>query len=942
MKRVSAPSRWVALCLLALAQAVSLNSCSDLEVKTVSSTVRTAEWCGSLSETATNHVVLLRVDEPPSYWGGRIGGVLLSVWPKLADESIPSDDIRIAATNYDLYVYESDEFGNPKSDIPVASANHWLYLREATGVLRASGYYLVRVTYSDAEGTPIVPFDFRAKAEFVPPEEWTPRHGVKALGLFRNLDSGAFPATDDPETAVMEADRDYVGLIESFDGLTISSRLFLPKAVTQPVPTVLQLSGLPGLRFSDLGITGQRKPSVFRALTLAERGYGTLSYTNRGVQASCGLRPAGWNTSSVPPFNTNYETPRGPRETGKPTGDPTCLRGWTHFFLERDYEGRDARHLLGVLVDYGIANPDRLAMGGQSLGGFQSLNAATELPWKTPLGGRTIQLAAALSFGGGSEAHYVVAPNGRASDEVDQTRSHDRPYGTYRGILGLPVFALGNDQGVRWNTLDPEETHSFVSGWEAFWQAGEPYDTSDVAGFTAERIAAAFRGKAAYHADAYFDALRAGTLPRKVPIFAAQGWTDHLVIPVQTLQLYRKLKAADPDYPIWMAFADIGHWPAQDPDNANDPNNNDVDPGNNRDYMQIRDHLLGLAIRFLDYYMLGTGDPPAARITSLEASYPTPFNPILPAIVSGNDWDETRAGVVKLKGDGSRTTISGPPKLAEEAPAAALPGMNGPIVQPAGTYLGLSEWSWPVGTGGYTLLGLPRVKLNYVLTGIDATVIAKLWDVDEFGNRTLVTRGLYRLSVAGGDPQGAPGNPAKMSFQLFGNHYKLREGHKVTLELSQTDVPYLRPNKLPSTIEFSNPKLTLPAVEFTNGEGGVPVLVTGTGTMASILAAGAQGTFDFDVRDGAPPKGKLVYRDEGTGDVIEATSFEELEITESHATLTGLAKVNGVAGKRFQIDVDDLSGAAVPAPDLFTIRILDPGGYVNSGPVSSGGIQINR
>src|SRR5207248_3859540 len=73
-----------------------------------------------------------------------------------------------------------------------------------------------------------------------------------------------------------------------------------------------------------------------------------------------------------------------------------------------------------------------------------------------------------------------------------------------------------------------------------------------------------YLSRSPYFADAYFNALRNHAV-KPVPVLSIQGWTDPLFPAVQTLQMFRRLKAADPSYPITMAFGDIGHSNAQNP-----------------------------------------------------------------------------------------------------------------------------------------------------------------------------------------------------------------------------------------------------------------------------------------------------------------------------------------------------------------------------------------
>ncbi len=127
-------------------------------------------------------------------------------------------------------------------------------------------------------------------------------------------------------------------------------------------------------------------------------------------------------------------------------------------------------------------------------------------------------------------------------------------------------------------------------------------------------------------------------------------------------------------------------------------------------------------------------------------------------------------------------------------------------------------------------------------------------------------------------------------------------------------------------------------------DGGDPVF-SPTGDLLTLpaitpsAASGAQANFGMVVQYGsrdAAPRGNLNYRDHGTGDQIKATSFNGLIISGNHATITGVATVNGAAGKRFRVEIDDLA-----AGDAFTIEVLD-GGYSNSGPVIGGNIKIHH
>ena len=77
-----------------------------------------------------------------------------------------------------------------------------------------------------------------------------------------------------------------------------------------------------------------------------------------------------------------------------------------------------------------------------------------------------------------------------------------------------------------------------------------------------------------------------------------------------------------------------------------------------------------------------------------------------------------------------------------------------------------------------------------------------MWDVARDGTRTLVTRGAYRFT-------GGPGN-LSIDTALQGNGWDFASNHRIRLEVTQNDSPYLRTDNLPSAISYTAMTLTLP------------------------------------------------------------------------------------------------------------------------------------
>jgi predicted acyl esterase len=107
-----------------------------------------------------------------------------------------------------------------------------------------------------------------------------------------------------------------------------------------------------------------------------------------------------------------------------------------------------------------------------------------------------------------------------------------------------------------------------------------------------------------------------------------------------------------------------------------------------------------------------------------------------------------------------------------------------------------------------TYVGLGYVDVPYVFTGQTGQLDARVWDVAPSGQTLLVSRGAYRVDVPGFDA--AAGT---LRLPLFGNHWMLQPGHRVRLDLTQADQPFLRPSNPPSSLTFTNPRLVLPTRE---------------------------------------------------------------------------------------------------------------------------------
>ena len=123
----------------------------------------------------------------------------------------------------------------------------------------------------------------------------------------------------------------------------------------------------------------------------------------------------------------NYSARGFGRSCGKPDSrtSPGCDAGWIHLADHR-YEARDTQHLLGLLVDQGVAEPDALGVTGISYGGIQSLNLArlrdrirlpdgSFQPWRARAARRSGSPPDTPRWPG-SDLTYALQPNGRFLD----------------------------------------------------------------------------------------------------------------------------------------------------------------------------------------------------------------------------------------------------------------------------------------------------------------------------------------------------------------------------------------------------------------------------------------------------------------------------------------------------------------------------------------------
>ena len=504
----------------------------------------------------------------------------------------------------------------------------------------------------------------------------------------------------------------------------------------------------------------------------AAQGYVVLNYTARGFHTSCGKDQA-----------SNYVY----------SNDPACsgVASWTHLADTR-WEQHDTQYLAGFLVDAGLANPQRIVATGGSYGGGQSWDLALSQdkvvdststdpahpvlkPWTSPKG-TPMHLAAAAPMYPWTDLADALVQNGRVSDGgsgVPSSGDHHLPYGvdkqTY--VAGLYADGAATAQYAA-PGLDPTAD---LTTWNAGINAGEPYDSNPEASTALAQVGGAFRSPFAMPVPIGL---------AEVPTYVIQGDTDPLFDAFQALDMVNRLKAADPSWPVTVFIGDVGHSYADNPTDVW----HQAHDASNAWLQAVMSHV--------------PPSSPAVTVTTtacLPAQSHVTYSAPTYAAIAGS--------VVHLTSAAAQTTVA-PPKNAPATPegAATDPIANSGCrsFSAAQSDPGQAVYTFAVPSG--TLVGAPTVNVDVAMTGLDAEVAARLWELNPSGTQTLVTRTVYRLQSA------SQSSTVHLGFELWPQAWQFQPGDRLVLELTQNDSPVWRPDNEPSSLTFTNLDLALPLV----------------------------------------------------------------------------------------------------------------------------------
>jgi hypothetical protein len=561
------------------------------------------------------------------------------------------------------------------------------------------------------------------------------------------------------------------GLVSTWDGVPLDTTVTLPSPGAHNLPLVVEINGFGNSKYEYLDPGSQAYTD--NAFGWARRGYAVLTATARGFWGSCG-------------------TPES--RLASPLG---CARGYLHLADHR-YEVRDTQHLVGLLVDEGVASRWHIGVTGDSYGGGQSFALAAlrnrvMLPdgslvaWRSPAG-TPLSIAAAAPVIPWTDVVYALLPNGRTltytitPGGVDWSPPGVEKASYVNGIYaagqaqtgpGQPIgepFVMGRPMGFFAPPgLDPEAD---VGGWVARAGAGEPYTDPAAAGIIDKLV----KYRSAYY-------VKADRAPP--PLFVASGFTDDLFPVDEALRYVNRTQRDFPHAPVSLSLFDFGHM-----------------RGSNKS--PDRAHLIDAIHAWFDRYLRGRGPAPRRGLTVLTQTCPRgapsggPFTAAnFAALAHGEVRYATTAGQTVLHTGGN-------PAIAQTIDPVT--GGDACAATDAGTQPGTATYFLPAAPRrGYTLLGAPTIVARLSLTGAPgvAQLAGRLWDVATDGSsQTLVARGFYRPSGAGTEV-----------WQLHANGWRFRPGHRVKLELLGADAPFGRPSNGLFQVNVQRLELRLPVHE---------------------------------------------------------------------------------------------------------------------------------
>lgn len=519
---------------------------------------------------------------------------------------------------------------------------------------------------------------------------------------------------------------------------------------------------------------------------------------------------------------------------GFPHGSPATLQ------VSRRYDVNDGQYLVGLLADHDAdraargepsvfrVNADLVAATGFSSGSMMTWMLTTDPTWSSPVFGRPLRLAASVPYAGFTDLPEILAPSGHFFDRDPRTgRPFVAPVSAGLALSRRPVGVLkqsfiisvlcGADPGLVFN-------RGFHLGCKRL-TLGEPYDP-DADPILRDWFDRTLNDMSPYYQPEFFARVEAGL---RIPIFAVQGWGDAVTPPIEAIRFYNKLRSIDPTYPIAMYLGDVGHFMNKLKEWGDlcgaDRHVCTLDDyrraHGSLDFDDVPDRVRsGVGTRmsdFLDHHLRGRGPAPAVDVTATTKVCAATATPDRPGDAPGPEYRapslRALADVrrIPLRGSGTTSSAAPDPRGIESDPSVIDVLLSRGLV-PDDCYTtsrldpgpGVVRLRSRPLASGLTMLGLPTVRLRHHTRATDYYVAARLFDLAPGGVMTLVSRGVCRVNTVV-----APDARCR-AFDLFGGGWIFDAGHRMVLEITQSDATFLRRDNLPSAIEVQGAALDVP------------------------------------------------------------------------------------------------------------------------------------
>ena len=628
-----------------------------------------------------------------------------------------------------------------------------------------------------------------------------------------------------PCAAYLGGDTICSGEVRSFDGSPLDVDVTVPRQDTgRTHPLLLMFHGFGNNKHewestTDAGDGADKYH--WNNHWFAAHGYYVLTYTARGF------------TDQGPDRPDSPQTPAGTDPTcHPPTAAPAsssagsdCAPSGTIRVKNSQVEVRDSQYLAALTAAaFPDLDPQRVAVTGGSYGGGESWLQAAEPTWtfphETDPSLPVLQVQASIPKYGWTDLAYSLLPNGHpgflpgdppysSSQGAADAHGAGNPFGVEKASYVAGLYALGTTTGTFEEGAAPTpvktppcaQPEPFTS-WLGRVSAGEPYDAAGVDDPVVAQLRQDFSDcHSAYYDPGWRQQLQAG---HETAVFAIQGWTDDLFEAVESFRMFKYLKGLDPLWPVAVGVADVGHARAQNTPSTWQSLNNQAN-------------------QFLSAQISGSHRQQTSVFSepTLCANNPDTNNTTARQQLTARTPEALAAGALHVVGPpGATANPLAAPDPDGPATDAVVPGRlpSGLYSEPA-----CRTSTAPTSPGRYTAVssplqrdltyvGLGHVRMPYTLVGANtATVAARVWVLPAAGGPALlVTRGVYRIDVPAYDAL-----TGVIDVPMYGNHWPLRRGERIRLDITQVDAPTFRPDNQPSAIGFTTPTLTLPTREAT-------------------------------------------------------------------------------------------------------------------------------